>query len=129
MTVADTDVLIDFLEGCHPGSEAVAAALASGQLRTTVISCYEVLSGARQSKKRTVAEALLESIPVLSLDEAMARKAAELRLELEESGSVIGMADLLIAAIVLSHGATLLTRNRSHFERIPDLPLANLADA
>jgi hypothetical protein len=37
MIVADTDVLIDFLEGHQPGAHAVAAALAAGRLQTTVI--------------------------------------------------------------------------------------------
>ncbi len=36
------------------------------------------------------------------------------------------MADSLIAGIVLTTGATLLTRNRRHFERVPDLRLATL---
>jgi predicted nucleic acid-binding protein len=34
------------------------------------------------------------------------------------------MADSLIAGIVISNGGTLLTRNRRHFERIPDIRLA-----
>jgi predicted nucleic acid-binding protein len=48
MIVADSDVLIDFLEGRQPGAQAVAAALAAGQLQVTAISCFELLSGARQ---------------------------------------------------------------------------------
>jgi predicted nucleic acid-binding protein len=31
--------------------------------------------------------------------------------------------DLLIAATALDHDLTLVTRNRRHFERIPDLTL------
>lgn len=129
MIVADTDVLIDFLEGCSPGSDAVSAALAAGQLQTTVISCYELLSGARPPRKRAAAQALLQGIKILSLDEAMAYRAADLRAELEAEGALVGMADLLIAGIVLAHGATLLTRNRRHFERIPQLSLVNLPQA
>jgi len=126
MIVADTDVLIDFLEGCRPGSTAVASALASGQLQTTVISCYELLSGARQPAKRRAARTLLQAIPILPLDENTTRKAAEVRRHLEASGEMIGMADLLIAGIVLLQGSTLLTRNRHDFERIPHLSLADL---
>jgi hypothetical protein len=43
---------------------------------------------------------------------------------LERSGAAIGMADSLIAGIVLSAGGDLLTRNRRHFERVPGLKLA-----
>jgi tRNA(fMet)-specific endonuclease VapC len=42
----------------------------------------------------------------------------------ERSGNPIGMADSLIAGIVTSNGAPLLTRNRRHFERVPGLKLA-----
>lgn len=35
----------------------------------------------------------------------------------------LAMADYLIAGICLSRGSTLLTRNRAHFERIPELRL------
>lgn len=51
-------------------------------------------------------------------------RAAGVRRELERIGAPIGMADSLIAAIVLERGGVLITRNRSHFERVPDLRLA-----
>ena len=126
MIVADTDVLIDFLEGRQPGAQTVAVALASGQLQTTAISCFELLSGARQMRQRNAILMLLDSIPTLALDRPAAEKAAETRLELDRRGNTIGMADSLIAGIVLMHGAKLLTRNRRHFERVPSLSLADL---
>jgi tRNA(fMet)-specific endonuclease VapC len=46
------------------------------------------------------------------------------RRALELRGEPIGMADSLIAGIVLQHGGTLLTRNRRHFERVEGLRLA-----
>lgn len=47
MTVADTDVLIDFLEGRSPAAERIALELDRGQPRTTVISRFELLAGAK----------------------------------------------------------------------------------
>jgi tRNA(fMet)-specific endonuclease VapC len=126
MIVADTDVLIDFLEGRQPGARAVAAALAAGWLQMTAISCFELLSGAREARQRKAVHTLLDSIPTLALDRDAAEKAAETRLELDRLGIAIGMADSLIAGIVLLHGASLLTRNRRHFERVPHLPLVDL---
>jgi tRNA(fMet)-specific endonuclease VapC len=128
MIVADTDVLIDFLEGRQPGAQAVAAALAAGHLQTTAINCFELLCGARQARQRRAVHTLLDSIPALEVDRNAAQKAAETRLELDRTGMTIGMADSLIAGIVLLHGATLLTRNRRHFERVPLLSLVDLAD-
>jgi predicted nucleic acid-binding protein len=68
---------------------------------------------------------LLEALPALSLDEAAADRAAAVRRNLEQRGKSVGMAHSLIAGIVLSHKAELLTGNR-HFERVDGLVLAEL---
>ncbi|MGO8817658.1 MAG: type II toxin-antitoxin system VapC family toxin [Terriglobia bacterium] len=126
MIVADTNVLIDYLEGRSPGAEAVSLALRQDQLQTTTLSCFELLVGIRSNRQLEKVLALLDSIPILLLDFDAARKAAELHRQLERSGITIGMGDSLIAGIVLARGGTLLTRNRRHFERVPGLPLADV---
>jgi predicted nucleic acid-binding protein len=126
MIIADTDVLIDYLEGRRPGAEAVFQALRLDQLQTTTISYFELLAGARRRRQQESVLALLESIQVLPLDVDAARKAAEVHQQLERSGIGIGMGDSLIAGIALARGATLLTRNKRHFERVLGLPLAEL---
>lgn len=52
-----------------------------------------------------------------------ADRAARVRRDLEKAGVSIGMADSLIAGIVLEHGGRLLTRNQRHFDRVEGLPL------
>jgi tRNA(fMet)-specific endonuclease VapC len=123
MTVADTDVLIDYLAG-KGAADIVERLLRSGVLRTTVITRFELLSGAKSGKQRARLLQLLEAVPSLELDDAAADAASEVRRSLESSGYPIGMADSLIAGIVASNGGTLLTRNRRHFERVPRLKLA-----
>jgi tRNA(fMet)-specific endonuclease VapC len=56
------------------------------------------------------------------LDEA-ARKYGEIRAELSRAGTPIGPNDLMIAAIALVHGSTLVTHNTREFSRIKDLKL------
>jgi|SRR5208282_493028 len=126
MIIADTDVLIDYLEGRRPGAEAVSLALRQDQLQATTLSCFELLAGVRSSRQQENVLALLDSIPILPLDFDAAGRAAELHRQLERSGIRIGMGDSLIAGIVLARGGSLLTRNRRHFERVPGLPLAEL---
>jgi predicted nucleic acid-binding protein len=82
-------------------------------------------AGALGSARREGAvRALLDSLDILPLDAADARCAASLRRSLEVAGRSIGMADSLIAGICVRHRATLITRNREHFGRVPDLRLA-----
>jgi predicted nucleic acid-binding protein len=123
MTIADTDVLIDYLAG-KGEADAVERLLRHGALRTTVISRFELLSGAKNAKQLARLVQLLEAVPSLGLDDAAADAASEIRRSLERSGNPIGMADSLIAGIVTANGGTLLTRNRRHFERIPGMKLA-----
>ena len=123
MTIADTDVLIDYLAG-KGEADAVEGLLRRGTLRTTVITRFELLSGARNAKQLGRLVQLLEAIPSLELDDAAADSASEIRRFLEGSGNAIGMADTLIAGIVTSNGGTLLTRNRRRFERVPGISLA-----
>ena len=127
MMVADTDVLIDFLEGRAPAANRIALELDRGQLRTTVITRFELLAGAKTARQLKFIEELLAALPCLPLDEPGTDAAAEIRRGLERGCVGIGMADSLIAGIVVAHhGGVLLTRNRRHFERVPGLPLARM---
>jgi tRNA(fMet)-specific endonuclease VapC len=126
MMVADTDVLIDFLEGRSPAAERIALELDRGQLRTTVITRFELLAGAKTPRQLKLVGELLAALPSLPLDEPGADAAAEIRRLLERDGTGIGMADSLIAGIVVVHKGVLLTRNRRHFERVPGLPLGRM---
>lgn len=126
MMVADTDVLIDFLDDRAPAAERIALELEHGQLRTTVITRFELLAGARTARQQELVGALLGALPCLPLDEPAADRAAEIRRALERDGTGIGMADSLIAGIVVTHRGVLLTRNRRHFARVPGLALGRL---
>ncbi len=124
MTVADTDVLIDFLAGQPPGAEQVAQELERGHLATTAITRFELLAGARTAPQRSASRRLLERLPCLALDHNASDRAAEVRWSLAPRGQDIGTADTLIAGTVLTHRGVLLTRNRRHFDRVPGLSIA-----
>jgi tRNA(fMet)-specific endonuclease VapC len=126
MIVADTDVLIDFLGGREPAAGRVTREIESGNLWTTVITRFELLSGARGSREVRIVSELLNSIKIAPLDVSAADRAALVRRILERKGVGIGMADSLIAGIALHIGALLLTRNRCHFERVEGLDVAQL---
>ena len=126
MIAADTDVLIDSLRGAEPARSRIDLELSTGRLATTVITAFELLSGARRPTHRSSIEQLVGALTVLPLESNAGEMAAGIRRQLESRGEGIGMADYLIAGICLSRNAMLLTRNQAHFQRIQGLHLATL---
>ncbi len=126
MLIADSDVLIDGLRGRDPSRGRIAREIRAGSLATTSVNVFELLSGARSRNEAEKVERLLGALTILPFDERTGRHAASLRRTLESAGTPIGTADYLIAAICIANSVALLTRNRNHFERVPDLILADL---
>ena len=124
MIVADSDVLIDFLRGLGDGARQVELALRSGSFATTAITAFEIRSGARTEKQRKSVDTLLEAMTILPFGPEEARIAAELRLQVEEQGLPIGMADYMIAATCIATDSILLTRNLKDFARVKGLRLS-----
>ena len=123
MIIADTDVLIDYLAGTQPAADQVIVYAESDSLQTSAITCFELLSGARDGKRGDRVRRLVAAIPVVALDREAATRAATVRQRLARSGISIGMADSLIAGIALVNNLPLLTRNRKHFENVEGLRL------
>jgi predicted nucleic acid-binding protein len=126
--VADTDVLIDFLAGHEPSASRIALELEHGTLKTTAVSRFELLAGARTHRQQALVHKLLDAVPTLPLDARAADCAAGGQRDLEQHGTPIGMGDSLIAGILLATNGILLTRNVEHFERVPGLRLAGRYD-
>lgn len=78
-----------------------------------------LLSNIPESEKRIVTN-LLSSLKVLPLGEKEAKSVAELNVSLRNNP--IEVIDLMIAAITLVNGDTLVTRDE-HFTRIPGLTI------
>lgn len=128
MMIADTDVLIDYLQGEGPTAARIALEIEHAQLCTTAVTRFELRAGARTSRQQKVVEQLLAALPCLPLDAVAADRAADVRRSLEMRGASIGMGDSLIAGIAMAHRGVLLTGNRRHFERVPGLALGTLRD-
>ena len=60
---------------------------------------------------------------VFGIDNEIAEKFGEIRSALKKSGNVIEDMDLLIAATCIANGLTLITHNKKHFSRIPELKI------
>ena len=77
------------------------------------------------SRRLGMLDNLLAFLPSLDFDAEAADIAALLHDQLRAAGTPIDEADLLIAATALRHGATLVTRNTRHFQKIPGLHLVD----
>lgn len=127
----DTDVLIDFLRNKDPGSRTFEDWRNRATVGITAVSAFELLERARQSVNR---ERRLEEVHsliqqqqfVLPLDASSADKASEISAELRSSGKVIEIRDLFNASICVSKMIPLLTRNKRHYERVPNLKLIDV---
>lgn len=127
MIIADTDVLIDFLHG-KGAADRIALEIEHGALCTSSVSRFELLAGARDQRQQVLIDQLLRAVPALPLDAGAADLAAQVHRILARQGRSIGLGDSLIAGIVLSNDAILLTRNRDRFERVPGLHLGTMSD-
>jgi predicted nucleic acid-binding protein len=62
---------------------------------------------------------------VLGLDGAAVQVFGTTKALLERQGQRLDDADLFIGAIAVAQNATVVTRNRRHYERIPGLTIEN----
>jgi len=80
----------------------------------------------RSVEIRSIVDELLRRLDVLTWDASDAY--ASIRTRLERRGEQIGNMDMLIAAHAMSIGATLVTNNRRHFERVEGLVIETWVD-
>ncbi|MBB3964755.1 type II toxin-antitoxin system VapC family toxin [Rhizobium metallidurans] len=95
---------------------------------TSVIVAGEVEFGLewKQSKKlRGNMDAILRSIRVMPLEEAVWRRYGWLRADLKKKGTPIGPNDLWIASHALTLDAVMVTANVREFSRVPGLKVEN----
>jgi len=123
--ILDSTVIIRHLRKRKEETQLVRKLEAKAKLATTIVNVFEIYYGAYQSKdvKRNLASAkgFLSTLNLLGLDESSAEIAGKIRTELESQGLAIEIRDLFIGCIALKNGYALVTHNKRHFERIPDL--------
>ena len=130
--VLDTDMLTLFEEG-HPAVLQQVAAHAASDLAITILTAEEQLSGwyTRIRKAKNDAELalaygrlartvrFLSRMQILDFDEPAIKRYEDFR----KAKIKIGGTDLRIAAVVMEHGAVLITRNVHDFKQVPGLQI------
>ena len=123
MKILDSDVCIEILRG----NERVIGkrSTVDDDVATTWITASELAYGAGKSRdperNTTLVTEFLATLPVIGQDLPSALEFGRLKARLERAGRRIADADLLIASIALANGASVVTGNRKHYERIDGL--------
>jgi len=125
--ILDTDTCNAILRGNQAVIDRRAAA--GDEIATTWVTASELYFGAAKSiapeSNRTLVSDFLATLPVIGLDLSSAQLFGEAKAMLQRSGQGLADADLLIGAVAASRGATVVTGNKRHFERIPGVTIEN----
>jgi tRNA(fMet)-specific endonuclease VapC len=124
----DTDWLIDYLAG-NPTARSLIAPLLVDGVAISAVTYMEVYEGieagsALRDNERAFRN-VLRSVKVLPMNRTVARRAAQIRVELRAQGRLprSQALDIVIAATAITHNLTLVTRNLDDYRRIPELKL------
>lgn len=130
MVCVDSDVLIDFLNNEKYAVSLMRKFEESGELiKTTSINSFEILNGVaglQDKEKFYKILNFLNNLTIFNFTFDNSKKAAEIFSDLKSKGSIIEMADIIIASICIENQEPFLTRNTKHFSRIKELKLEKL---
>ena len=92
--------------------------------QATWVKAFSSLDGTFLCKAKVLPEGVVgrvEEAALTGVNAGAVTTLVQVSLDGGAHGKGIGTADYLIAGMCLAHGATLLTRNLKHFERVPGL--------
>ena len=98
------------------------------RLTFSIMTRYEILRGLHAKRATTQLAAfdhLCRVSIILPLTDAIVVRAATMYADLHQRGTLIGDADILIAATALEHGLVVVTNNENHYKRLLGLQLEN----
>ena len=125
----DTSICRYVLRSRPPSVKARFEKTGPGALAVSTVVLAELLYGAARHPKavairREIAD-LVSRLTVIPWDEAAAEHYGALRAALEKAGTPLGAMDMMIAAHARSVGATLVSNDVRHFDRVEGLRVAN----
>ena len=126
----DTNAWVDHLRR-GPASKVTArlAAAPPGSVYLCSLVVGELIYGAfhsgpaHRAGNLALIASLRQQFVSLPFDDRTAEEYGKARAHLASAGTPIGPNDLIIAAIALAHGCTLVTHNTQEFSRVPGLLL------
>lgn len=133
--VIDTNFFID-IENKRLSIEKIESFSSYGEAFIASITAAELLTGvhladdiATKLRRSAFVENIIQTIPILDFDEAVARTYSEIYAYFLKPRNKSGASvhDLQIAATALTHGFPVLTSNEQDFKKIPGLKMLSLS--
>ena len=120
MYLLDTNIVIYYLKAALPlKAMQLLNTIVDYQPTLSVITKIEVLGfNSPNKEEQDITTLFIEAADIIKLDETIVAQTIELRKQLH-----IKLPDAIIAATAMVYNLTLLTRNTSDFNRIPNLLL------
>jgi predicted nucleic acid-binding protein len=122
LTIVDTDILIDVGRGEKKAIDYVQHLSASSALATTTVTQMELMVGCRNKTELNNLDAFLGRFQIYKLTVPISENAVQLLRQYRLSHGLL-VADALIAATALVHGAPFVTKNQRDFRFISGLNL------
>ncbi len=131
MYLIDTNVLSELVKR-KPNQNLIAKikVIPSPSLYTASVCVMELRYGALRRGNPgdlwlNIQQRIISKLRILDFSYNEAMKAAEVLHELYSIGKPIGIEDVMIGSIALSHGLTVVSANTKHFSQIPNLRVEN----
>lgn len=131
MYLIDTNILSELVRKT-PNKNLIAKieGVPSTSLYTATVCVMELRYGALRRGNLgdlwlKIQQHIVSKLRILDFSYNEALKAAEVLYELYSIGKPIGIEDVMIGSIALSHSLTVVTSNTKHFSRIPNLQVEN----
>lgn len=122
MHLIDTDILIDFTRQVPHAVDLLTSLENQGNLNISQVTEMEYFLGCHNNKELEQAKELLSRFRIIPLQESSSRLASQLLCSCHLSYG-IGILDCFIAATAITERLTLISRNKKHYQKIPNLIL------
>jgi tRNA(fMet)-specific endonuclease VapC len=124
--ILDTDWIINLLAGKKDAEERIQQ-FDPEEIVVSLVAVAEIYEGAYnfanpEAHIKTF-RSFLSNFQLLNLNLPIIEKFAEVRAHLRRRGQMISDFDILLGATALHYDLIVLTYNKKHFERIPDIKI------
>jgi tRNA(fMet)-specific endonuclease VapC len=121
----DTSILIAHIRKTHPAI-LKHASLLYGTLIVSDVVVFELEVGARRANRALEFATHFPMIKTYSVTQDIWLLSAQIQAELIRQNQIIGLSDTLIVATAIYHEKPLLTLNKKHFQRVPQVQLLDI---